>query len=265
MADSAFPLNETHVQMLRERYLCPHFRILVIGRANAGKTTILQKVCGVANGTKPIIYDKDGNQLEHSVIHLMPSIERGLNDIEHQITYPGSNFIFHDTQGFESGSTEELEIAWNFIERKSAETELKNQLHAIWYCIPMDSPRPILPVELEFFNRTGRAPLVVIFTKFDGHIATQFVNLIDAMDGDKWERAREIAESAFQKVYLPKVLNAKYPPKAYVRLEDMDLPEKNCAELTQRTADAIDDDSMYQLFVSTQMNNLDLCVKSALK
>jgi hypothetical protein len=45
----------------------------------------------------------------------------------------------------------------------------------------------------------------------------------------------------------------------------MDLPEKNCVELTQQTADAIDDDSIQQLFISTQMNNLDLCVKSALQ
>jgi len=52
--------DETHVEMLRERYLCPHFCILVIGRANAGKTTILEKVCGVAKGTKPMIFDKDG-------------------------------------------------------------------------------------------------------------------------------------------------------------------------------------------------------------
>jgi hypothetical protein len=52
--------DETQVQMLRKHYLCPHFRVLVIGRANAGKTTILEKVCGVAKGTKPIIYDKDG-------------------------------------------------------------------------------------------------------------------------------------------------------------------------------------------------------------
>ena len=59
--------------------------------------------------------------------------QRGMHDIEHQITYPGSNFIFHDSRGFESGSTEELEIAWRFIEKKAAETELKNQLHAIWY------------------------------------------------------------------------------------------------------------------------------------
>ena len=106
----------------------------------------------------------------------------------------------------------------------------------------MDSPRPILPAELEFFNKgTSRGkpqwiisgylpsigqmcifftvPLVVIFTKFDGQIASEFVNLTDAEDEDKWERAREIAEITFQKVYLPKVLDTKYPPKAYVRLE----------------------------------------------
>jgi hypothetical protein len=45
----------------------------------------------------------------------------------------------------------------------------------------------------------------------------------------------------------------------------MDLPDKSCAELSQQTANAIDDDSIHQLFVSTQMNNLDLCVNSALQ
>jgi len=61
---------------------------------------------------------------------------------------------------------------------------------------------------------------VVVFTKFDGQIASESVNLTDAKDdSDKWKRAREIAESTFQKVYLPKVLNTKYPPKAYARLE----------------------------------------------
>ncbi len=45
----------------------------------------------------------------------------------------------------------------------------------------------------------------------------------------------------------------------------MDLLEKNCPELAQTTADAIDDATIHQLFVSTQMNNLDLCVESALQ
>ena len=62
-------------------------------------------------------------------------------------------------------------------------------------------------------------PLVVIFTKFDGQIASEFVNFTDAKNEDKWERARKIAEDTFQKNYLPKVLNAKCPPKAYVKLE----------------------------------------------
>ncbi len=71
---------------------------------------------------------------------------------------------------------------------------------------------------------------MVVFTKFDGQIASEFVNLTDAKDEDKWERAEEIAEITFQKVYLPKVLDTKYPPKAYVRLEgenDADLFPKN--------------------------------------
>ncbi len=101
--------------------------------------------------------------------------KRGIHDIEHQITYEGSNFIFHDSQGFESGAREELEAVWDFIEKQSNAPHLRDQLHAIWYfgistlhkqrlisgfhryCLPMDSSRPILPTELEFFNKgTGK-------------------------------------------------------------------------------------------------------------
>jgi len=73
---------------------------------------------------------------------------------------------------------------------------------------------------------------VVIFTKFDGQIASESVNLTD--DEDKWERAREIAEITFQKIYLPKVLDVKYPPKAYVKLEgenDEDFPPNNGSDV----------------------------------
>jgi hypothetical protein len=62
-------------------------------------------------------------------------LQRGLHEIEHQITYRGSNFVFHDSQGFESGATEELELVWKFIEKRSASIELRDQLHAIWYFI----------------------------------------------------------------------------------------------------------------------------------
>jgi hypothetical protein len=123
---------------------------------------------------------------------------------------------------------------------------------------------------------------VVIFTKFDGQIIKEYTDLNDLENPDKWDKARQNAEKTFQTVYLPKVMDTKYPPKAYLQLEgtvgmvnilyieitlwvDMDLPEMNCPEVTKKTADAVTDASMHQLFVSTQMNNLDLCAKSALQ
>jgi hypothetical protein len=61
--------------------------------------------------------------------------QRGIHDIEHQITYPGSDFIFHDSLGFEAGGSKEIETVWNFIEKRSAAVEMKDRLHAIWYLI----------------------------------------------------------------------------------------------------------------------------------
>ena len=62
-------------------------------------------------------------------------------------------------------------------------------------------------------------PLVVIFTKFDGQIIKEYTNLSDIEMADKWNRARDYADKTFQTVYLPKVMDAQHPPKAYLRLE----------------------------------------------
>ena len=68
-------LAAVDVAMLRDQYRCPHFRILVIGRANAGKTTILEKVCGVEKGTKPvIIHDKEGKLNESLIFTILYSV-----------------------------------------------------------------------------------------------------------------------------------------------------------------------------------------------
>jgi hypothetical protein len=42
------------------RRLCDRFRVLIIGRRNAGKTTILEKMTGSEEGAKPEIRDKEG-------------------------------------------------------------------------------------------------------------------------------------------------------------------------------------------------------------
>ena len=51
------------IDVLKDRYECPHFRILIVGRANAGKTTIVEKMCNVKQGTIPIVYDRHGVEI----------------------------------------------------------------------------------------------------------------------------------------------------------------------------------------------------------
>ena len=98
----------------------------------------------------------------------------------------------------------------------------------------MDSTRPILPAELEFFNKgtgkgnlssgttpinnTSTVPLVVVFTKFDAQIIQESGKLDDMDDAVKWDRAIENAEITFQSIYLPKIFETNHPPKAYVCL-----------------------------------------------
>jgi len=50
-------MTDSDPYRLRAKYT--HFRILVIGRANAGKTTLLQRVCNTTED--PCIYDDDKN------------------------------------------------------------------------------------------------------------------------------------------------------------------------------------------------------------
>jgi len=45
------------------RKMCPRFRVLIVGRANSGKTTILKKMCDAAAEEKPIVRDKSGTEV----------------------------------------------------------------------------------------------------------------------------------------------------------------------------------------------------------
>jgi hypothetical protein len=72
---------------------------------------------------------------------------------------------------------------------------------------------------------------VTIFTKFDGQIINEYVNLLGVEIEDKWGKARENAETTFQTVYLAKVLTTQHPPKGYVILEGEN--EKNVSLLSR--------------------------------
>jgi hypothetical protein len=60
--------------------------------------------------------------------------QRGLHDVRDEIRFPSRpGFVFHDSCGFEAGSVEELASVRKFVEDSSKVTDIRNQLHAIWY------------------------------------------------------------------------------------------------------------------------------------
>ncbi|KDQ50386.1 hypothetical protein JAAARDRAFT_142096 [Jaapia argillacea MUCL 33604] len=249
------------------RATCPQFRILIIGKANAGKTTIIHKLCNVTPKIKPIIYDQDGKESVDGVTSPLSLVQRGEHDIEHQITYPGSHFIFHDSRGFESGSVEEMETVRNFLKERSDRELLKDKVHAIWYCVPMDDSRPLSPAELSFFKEgTWGVPVIAIFTKFDAQISRAYGKLKEAnKDYQKaFQEAPQYADKILQDHYLPKLKSVPYQPKEWMCLKDMHKPANNCSELVEKTAAAIDDDGLQSLFISVQAKDLKLNIKQAI-
>ncbi|KAJ7434882.1 hypothetical protein B0H11DRAFT_1756810 [Mycena galericulata] len=110
------------------------FRVLIVGRANAGKTTILERLMDADR-------EKNMNLVRISKIgHTYYPLElrRGLHNVEDEIHFahkPG--FIFHDSRGVEAGSGEELSVVQQFVEHRSSVDDSREQLHAIWYNIPL--------------------------------------------------------------------------------------------------------------------------------
>ncbi|KIM55622.1 hypothetical protein SCLCIDRAFT_134407 [Scleroderma citrinum Foug A] len=105
------------------------FRVLVIGRSNAGKTTLLQRVCNTTE--LPEVFNAKGEKLDATVVQ--GSLERGDHDIENELIFRSNRgFVFHDSRGFESGSVSELELMKKFIADRATTKQLAGRVHAIW-------------------------------------------------------------------------------------------------------------------------------------
>jgi hypothetical protein len=126
-------------------------------------------------------------------------------------------------------------------------------------------------------------PVVLIFTKFDA-LEDMCYNKLRSQGKDHQEAEDampELANKTFQNEYLSLVLATAFPPKAYICLSgnilslyrvfkflqilEMNKEENQCSELSEITMDILDNDVLVNLFVSTQKNNLDLCIKESIK
>ncbi|KAG2125454.1 hypothetical protein DEU56DRAFT_961864, partial [Suillus clintonianus] len=247
------------------------FRILIIGRANAGKTTILKRVCNTQDS--PEIYNRYGRKIDVAV--LTASRQRGEHNIENEMVFRNNpGFIFHDSRGFEAGGESEYNKVNAFIAGRSKKGDLKDRIHMIWYCIPMDEEsRCFTEGELKFFSHcdTGSIPVIVLFTKFDALYDVEFARLME--NGASREDARRLApkhaEETFangpQLKFLYHSKDILHPPKCHICLPDMDKDDADCGLLIERTAGTLDNEALKELFVSTQQTNMELCMKYAVE
>ncbi|KAG2339616.1 hypothetical protein BDR05DRAFT_917021 [Suillus weaverae] len=255
---------------LRQKF--KRFRILIIGRANAGKTTILQRVCKTREN--PEIYNSAGEKIDPAV--LIASRERGVHDIENEMVFRNNpGFVFHDSRGFEAGGNSEFDSVKAFIARRSKKlSPLSDRIHAIWYCIPMDEDgRSFTEGEVKFFSQcdTGSIPVIVLFTKFDALYDDEFAELIrkgvSRKDAEALapQHAKEAFASGPQLKLLYNRKGNQRPPRCHICLPDMDKDNAECGPLIERTAETLDDETLKQMFVSTQRTNLEVCMGYAVE
>jgi hypothetical protein len=163
-SNTATAVNRDKERADRVRQRCGRFRILIIGRANAGKTSILQKVCNTMEQAE--IFNSKGEKvrklwIKHCIAanygradqclsrgalcgcklprsvadhdYELVFAQRGLHNIENEMVFRSNpGFIFHDSRGFEAGGKAELDAVKAFVARRSKEKDLKRQVHAIW-------------------------------------------------------------------------------------------------------------------------------------
>ncbi|KAG6914223.1 hypothetical protein DXG01_001677, partial [Tephrocybe rancida] len=215
---------------LRDKYT--HFRILVIGRANAGKTTLLKRVCNTTeNHASTMIKGRIWSETVTVII-------RGIHDINRPFSFASNpKFIFHDSPGFETGDEAQLKTVQEFIEKCAGATEVDNQLHAIWFCFTPDVSRFLFNLEMDFFNqeRAGKAPVIAVFTKFD-----DFITQVFDIDLDNDEN-RTAAEQKLAELQAP-LFKCKFPPRAGVYLEDMHndgVHQEQVKQLIEKTAGSL--------------------------
>ncbi|KDQ50639.1 hypothetical protein JAAARDRAFT_552040 [Jaapia argillacea MUCL 33604] len=211
-----YPMDD---QQLRQRF--PRFRVLVMGKANAGKTTILQRVCNTTD--QPEIYNTQRKRINLSAV--APSRERGEHNIENEMVFKANpGYVFHDSRGFECGSVEEFKIVQDFIERRGKATQSSQQLHAIWYCLPADNASRLLTgAEARFFQECdpGAVPVIAIYTKFDDFVlqTQQFLTNQGWDEDDAFEEASRSASNHFTEEYAKVFHTTRFPPIREVQLQ----------------------------------------------
>ncbi|KIM44167.1 hypothetical protein M413DRAFT_67850 [Hebeloma cylindrosporum] len=237
------------------------FRALIIGRPNAGKTTILRRIAQSADGGVSVCFTST------PLVSTNDFFQRGIHNVKDELVFSSNpGFVFHEAGGIEAGSTTEMENIQAFISERANAMSLEEKLHAIWYCIPTDNSRLVTFAEERFFDNLDPdgVPVVLIFTKFECEEAEAFRKLLKPCSNVDLllEEVPRQAREDFDQKHLHRFIDRKYAPKAiaYLKGEFSHLPD-----IIEQTMKALNNDTLKWLLASVQKVDPKLRIKEMLQ
>ncbi|KAJ7938703.1 hypothetical protein B0H13DRAFT_1587466 [Mycena leptocephala] len=226
------------------------FRVLIVGRANAGKTSILQRVCDTTESPKT--YRVTGE--ERTEPHQLCFSQRGHHEISDELEFSNhKGYVFHDSRGLESGTANELQIIQNFVGDRSHRKRLKERLHAIWSelgdLIHIIGSRLII-----LDSHVRQVPVIAVFTKFETFM---HITRNDMMLKGQKDNLKDECERRFKERYSGKLgAGAKF-----IRLEGMHKSDARCDQLIKTTMETLDTATVALMLLAVQTENLELNVQ----
>ncbi|KAG6329535.1 hypothetical protein ID866_9554, partial [Astraeus odoratus] len=151
--------------------------------------------------------------------------------------------------------------------------KLAERIHAIWYCLSVtDYERSITAAEQKFFGAcdTKHVPVIVLFTKTDVISDIACIELLNkGYSFDEAQKGMHAHGVQMMRVLQAHVQSAlgkcEFPPNGYVQLAGMNTEKGDSTSLLKCTTNALNEEALQLLLVSTQKTNIHLCVEWAVK
>ncbi|KAI8288773.1 hypothetical protein K4K60_010263 [Colletotrichum sp. SAR11_57] len=218
-------------------------RILICGNTGVGKSTLLNRVFGIA---------------------MENSNQRGEHDIEQAFEsdlHPG--IIIHDSEGFQAGNSKEVSAFKKFLKARSGSPDIKQNLHAIWLCIDTDTDRPVQSalanVLQEVIEICPLTPVVIVGTKKDKYLLFNRgkMNETELLSAREAIFRQKFAEEPETSPFWPE-LKANF---AFVSKDDQD----SIKALIQMTMESFSSPIVSEAMVAAQVPDIDAKMDQAIE
>ncbi|KAL9594238.1 MAG: hypothetical protein Q9219_007140 [cf. Caloplaca sp. 3 TL-2023] len=194
---------------------------------------------------------------------------RGIHDIWQPITNDTRpDLIVHDSGGFESGGDRELNHVREFVKTMSNARNIRDRLHAIWFCLDVNSPRTQQTSTIDFFtavSQNSEIPVIVVQTKKDEYWDLQFgkarkdfasSSALEEHANNELQRRLNLMEEE-----ISEIQNGRYDAMVAVSQSD----KASIQRLTEETARCFDHEKVRITYIAAQVNRVDLKVDVAIK